>query len=99
MLSLSTRAEVPVTADGCQTMNSDCPASPADSKISVPIHARRLDAKVGAFPRVVLLEDVSGIGVRSVGSARSAISSAKTRAALVSESATPASFRIAAMCA
>ena len=36
-------------------------------KISVPIHAGGFDVEVGAFPRVVLLEDVGGIGVWGVG--------------------------------
>ena len=35
-------------------------------KICVPIDAGGFDIEVGAFPRVVLLEDVGGIGVWGV---------------------------------
>src|SRR5260221_13007992 len=34
------------------------------SEVRVPIHAGRFGVKVGPLPRIVLLEDVSGISVR-----------------------------------
>jgi hypothetical protein len=43
------------------------PGKPGRCKVSAPVHTGRLDAEVGAFPRVVLLEDVSGIGAWGVG--------------------------------
>ena len=98
MLSLSTSAEVPVTADGCQTMNSDWPATPADLKISVPVHAGRFDSEVGAFPGLFCLK-TSAASESGAWACAMRISSAKIRAALFPESAIPASFRMAAMCA
>src|SRR5882724_2624026 len=98
MLSLSTNADMPVTADGCQTMKSDCPASLADLKYASQSMPGALTVKSVRFHALFCLKtsaaSESGAKVRAIR-----VSNDKIRPELASVPVKPASFNTAAMCA
>ena len=75
----------------CQTMKAGCSRESSRSEIGGPVHSRRLNARVGAFPRVVLLEYVSGIRVRREGLRHSNPATKYARPWLLSLQCRPAS--------
>ena len=67
-------------------------------EVGVPVQARRLDAESSRF-HVLFCLNTSAASASGAKTCAIRLSSDKTRAALDAESATPASFNTAAMCA